>query len=106
MQARFGARSGTAPLLLGLLKIALGLLFGSSLYQLLKEFPPPLLGALLIISGSELAAMVSKQTGKRQWYALGISDAEERGHMHNSVKICVLRVFKCRPAQEQVHVLR
>lgn len=69
MQARFGAKSGTAPVVLGLFKVALGLLFGSTLFQVLKAFPAPLLGALLMISGAELSSMVSKQTGKRRWYA-------------------------------------
>ena len=41
---RFGARSGAAPIFLGLIKLALGLLFGSSLLSLLKSFPSPLLG--------------------------------------------------------------
>jgi len=45
-QARFGARTGAAPIFLGLLKLALGLLFGSSLLTLLKSFPAPLLGEL------------------------------------------------------------
>ena len=52
VQVRFGARSGAAPVFLGLLKIVLGLLFGSSLYQLLKAFPQPMLGSLMIFSGA------------------------------------------------------
>ena len=52
MQVRFGARSGAAPVFLGLLKVVLGLLFGSSLYQLLKAFPQPILGSLMIFSGA------------------------------------------------------
>ncbi len=52
MQVRFGAKTGAAPVFLGLLKLGLGLLFGSSLYQLLKAFPQPLLGSLMIFSGA------------------------------------------------------
>ncbi|CAD7703116.1 unnamed protein product [Ostreobium quekettii] len=55
-QTRFGARSGAAPVFLGIVKIALGLLFGSSLFTLLQRFPEPLLGSMLVFSGVELAA--------------------------------------------------
>ncbi|KAK9918174.1 hypothetical protein WJX75_001970 [Coccomyxa subellipsoidea] len=64
-QVRFGARSGAAPVFLGLLKIVLGLLFGSSLYQLLKAFPQPMLGSLMIFSGIELAASCGRAQGER-----------------------------------------
>ncbi|KAF6260898.1 hypothetical protein COO60DRAFT_1283389, partial [Scenedesmus sp. NREL 46B-D3] len=55
-QYKFGARSGAAPVLLGLLKASLALLFGSSLLALLQHFPGPLLGSMLLFSGLELAA--------------------------------------------------
>jgi hypothetical protein len=55
VQARFGASSGAAPVFLGIVKVVLGLVFGSSLYQLLKAFPQPLLGSLLIFSGKILS---------------------------------------------------
>ncbi len=60
MQVRFGARSGAAPVFLGLLKVVLGLVFGSSLYQLLKAFPQPILGALMIFSGASLCGLIIK----------------------------------------------
>jgi MFS superfamily sulfate permease-like transporter len=63
-QVRFGARWGTAPIFLGLIKIFLSLLFGSSLFSLLQDFPTPLLGAMLFFSGIELAS-VAKQRGHR-----------------------------------------
>ena len=52
MQVRFGARSGAAPILLGVGKLLAGLLFGSSLLALLQAFPKSLLGAMLIFSGT------------------------------------------------------
>jgi MFS superfamily sulfate permease-like transporter len=64
-QYKFGARWGTAPVLLGLLKMGLALLFGSSLLQLLQYFPQPMLGAMLLMSGLELAASVRKETDAR-----------------------------------------
>ncbi len=44
LQVRFGATTGAAPIFLGLVKLALGLLFGSSLFLLLQSFPQPLMG--------------------------------------------------------------
>ena len=51
LQVKFGARTGFAPVLLGLVKLGLGLLLGSSLAELFRAFPEPLLGSLLIFSG-------------------------------------------------------
>jgi MFS superfamily sulfate permease-like transporter len=56
---RFGARSGTAPLVIGGTLLALGLLLGEDATHLLKLVPEPVLGALLLFSGLELA-MASK----------------------------------------------
>ncbi|GFR41642.1 hypothetical protein Agub_g2377, partial [Astrephomene gubernaculifera] len=70
-QYKFGARTGAAPILLGCLKAALGLLFGGSLAALLQSFPQPLLGALLTLSGVELAASVRHTRSARGYsYAL------------------------------------
>ena len=52
---RFGARTATAPLLIGLVLAALGLLLGSSGYQLLRTIPDAVLGGLLLFSGIDLA---------------------------------------------------
>eukprot|EP00210_Caulerpa_lentillifera_P004508 g4301.t1 len=64
-QVKFGAKTGTAPVLLGLAKIILGLVFGSSLFKLLHQFPPPLLGSMLVFSGIELAASCRSETEMR-----------------------------------------
>jgi len=52
---RFGARSGTAPLLLGLALLALALLPGGLGLVLLANIPLAALGALLLITAGELA---------------------------------------------------
>jgi MFS superfamily sulfate permease-like transporter len=52
---RFGARSGTAPLLLGLGLLALALLPGSLGLALLAAIPTAALGALLVVAAGELA---------------------------------------------------
>jgi SulP family sulfate permease len=52
---RFGARTATAPVLIGLLFLALGLFLGRGGYQLLRMIPEAVLGALLLFSGIDLA---------------------------------------------------
>ena len=52
---RFGARSATAPVLIGLVFVTLGLALGHSGYALLRTIPDAVLGALLMYSGIELA---------------------------------------------------
>ncbi|GAB4819782.1 hypothetical protein N2152v2_006828 [Parachlorella kessleri] len=64
-QTRFGASTGAAPMFLGLVKLSLGLLFGSSLFRLLQSFPQPLMGAMLVYAGIELAAVARNQRGER-----------------------------------------
>ncbi|HUP95488.1 MAG TPA: putative sulfate/molybdate transporter [Burkholderiales bacterium] len=52
---RFGATTGGAPIILGMLLIVLALFFGSSIETLLKLFPAALLGVILFIAGAQLA---------------------------------------------------
>src|SRR5438270_2671585 len=52
---RFGARTATAPVLIGLAFVVLGIGFGSSGYALLRTIPDAGLGGLLMFSGLELA---------------------------------------------------
>lgn len=54
-QYRFGARSGASVIILGLFKVALGLLFGQTLVNLLTEIPHGLLGVMVVAAGLELA---------------------------------------------------
>ncbi|MBI2866351.1 MAG: hypothetical protein HYX99_03205 [Chloroflexi bacterium] len=53
---RFGARTATAPVLLGASFLALGLLLGDSAIPVLRLVPTGVLGALLFFSGLELAS--------------------------------------------------
>ena len=64
-QVRFGARWGTAPVLLGLFKIFIALLFGSSLIGIFQAFSTSILGSMLLFSGIELAAVAKGQRGER-----------------------------------------
>jgi SulP family sulfate permease len=52
---RFSARTATAPVLIGLVFIALGVGLGQSGYALLRTIPDAVLGGLLLFSGIELA---------------------------------------------------
>ncbi|KAJ1982341.1 hypothetical protein H4R34_001751 [Dimargaris verticillata] len=61
-QYRFGARTEVSILLLGLFKILLGFLLGTSLLSILQSFPQALLGVMLFISGTELALAARKYT--------------------------------------------
>lgn len=54
-QYRFGARSGASIIVLGLVKVVLGLLVGESIVPLLQRFPKSLLGVMVIAAGVELA---------------------------------------------------
>jgi len=52
---RFGARTGGAPIIIGVLLLALALFFSGSLETLLRLFPRPVLGAILFLTGVQLA---------------------------------------------------
>ena len=52
---RFGARTGGATIIMGTLLIAIALLYGPSVAQLLELFPRVVLGVILLIAGVELA---------------------------------------------------
>jgi sulfate permease, SulP family len=61
---RFGARTATAPVLIGLVFLTLGLAFGSTGYALLKTIPDAVLGGLLLFSGIELASKIQDYGGE------------------------------------------
>lgn len=54
-QHRFGARSGASIILLGALKLFLGLFLGATLLDLLGSFPKSILGIMVAAAGLELA---------------------------------------------------
>lgn len=54
-QYRFGARSGASIILLGLVKLALGLFIGDAIVPVLQHFPKSLLGVMVLAAGVELA---------------------------------------------------
>ncbi|KAG0332169.1 hypothetical protein BG004_001365, partial [Podila humilis] len=56
-QYRFGARTEVSIIILGTLKIFVGLFFGSSLSGLIGSYPSAILGVMLFVSGIELGAV-------------------------------------------------
>lgn len=56
-QYRFGSRSGSSVVFLGVLKLLIGFFFGNTLVGLLKSFPYALLGIMVIAAGLELASV-------------------------------------------------
>lgn len=54
-QYRFGARSGASVVLLGLFKVVVGAVFGTTLLDLLRGFPHAILGVMVVAAGLELA---------------------------------------------------
>lgn len=59
---RFGARTATAPLLIGTVLLAFGVLLGDQAIALLRLVPEAALGALLVVSGLDLAKSAQPQT--------------------------------------------
>jgi predicted benzoate:H+ symporter BenE len=52
---RFGARTGTAPIVLGLMLVVVALFFSGSVATFLALFPRPILGVMLFLAGAQLA---------------------------------------------------
>ncbi|KAI8912356.1 hypothetical protein DFJ77DRAFT_468081 [Powellomyces hirtus] len=61
-QYRFGARTGTSMYFLGVIKLLLGLIFGSSLLALFTYIPFSILGVMLIAAGIEIIS-ITKDLG-------------------------------------------
>jgi MFS superfamily sulfate permease-like transporter len=54
---RFGARTGGALVILGVIILLLGLFFSDSVATIFKMFPPSILGVILFFAGLELASI-------------------------------------------------
>nr|POE54351.1 molybdate transporter 1 [Quercus suber] len=62
-QYRFGARSGASVVILGAIKLILGLFVGDAIVPLLQRFPKSLLGVMVLAAGVELAK-VAQDVGR------------------------------------------
>jgi SulP family sulfate permease len=71
---RFGARTGGAPLMIGVVLVLMALLFGESGFLILSAIPNAVLGVLLIFAGLELCPLIrSLKTNEEYFVALLIS---------------------------------
>jgi predicted benzoate:H+ symporter BenE len=52
---RFGARTGGAPIILGVVLVSVALFFGGSIETIFRVFPAPVLGVILFLTGAQLA---------------------------------------------------
>lgn len=71
---RFGARTGGAPVFLGLVLVVMALAFGQFGFALLTSIPNAVLGVLLVFSGLELCPLVRNlKTNEEYFVALVIA---------------------------------
>jgi MFS superfamily sulfate permease-like transporter len=62
---KFGARTGGATVMVGVLLTVLALFFADSVHVLLRFFPEPVLGVILFLAGAELA-LSSREAGEER----------------------------------------
>lgn len=85
-QYRFGARSGASIAMLGLLKMALGLLVGEPLLDLLAAFPKSLLGIMVVAAGLELAKVgQSLNHGASDLWDSSVEDQQGISRRHKDI---------------------
>lgn len=62
---RFGARTGGSVIIYGAIFLVLGLFFGGVIFEAIKVFPFPILGALLLFEGFALTRLITKVKDSR-----------------------------------------
>lgn len=70
-QYYFGARTGGAPILEGLIELGIGLFLSGSIAALMAAFPMPLIAGMLLLVGIQLAKTAAKLRGWELALALG-----------------------------------
>jgi MFS superfamily sulfate permease-like transporter len=70
-QYYFGARTGGANIIEGIIEISLGLFLASSIAGLLIAFPPAILGAMMLLVGVELAKLAKDVSLDRDLAPMG-----------------------------------
>ncbi|GAB4837381.1 TATA-binding protein-associated factor mot1 [Ancistrocladus abbreviatus] len=69
-QYKFGGRSGGCVALLGMAKLVIGLVLGSSIVKILDQFPVGVLGVLLLFAGIELAMASRDMNSKEEAFVM------------------------------------
>ena len=70
-QYYFGARTGGAPIMEGLIEVGIGLFLSGSIAALMASFPMPLIAGMLLLVGIQLAKTAVKLRGWELVLALG-----------------------------------
>ncbi|CAA7032835.1 unnamed protein product [Microthlaspi erraticum] len=78
-QYKYGGRSGGCVALLGVAKLLLGLVLGSSLVGIMEKFPVGVLGALLLFAGIELAMAARDMNTKGDAFVMLVCAAVSLG---------------------------
>lgn len=86
-QYRFGARSGASVIFLGVIKLVMGLVFGQTLVDLLKQYPKSLLGIMVLAAGLELARVGHSlnQGAPDLWQQSAGQDSSSSARSHRSL---------------------
>lgn len=74
-QYKFGGRSGGCVVVLGVAKLVLGMVLGSSLMNILTQFPMGLLGVLLLFAAIELAMTSRDMNSKSESFVMLVCTA-------------------------------
>jgi len=74
-QYTFGARTGGADILEGLIEVGLGVFLAGSIVGLFRVFPMSIVGAMLLIVAWSLAAMAKDVRGRFNWAVLALTAA-------------------------------
>lgn len=69
-QYKFGGRSGGCVALLGIAKLIIGIVLGSSIVKVLDQYPVGVLGVLLLFAGLELAMACRDMNTKEESFVL------------------------------------
>lgn len=69
-QYKFGGRSGGCVALLGIAKLVVGIVLGSSIVKVLDQFPVGVLGVLLLFAGLELAMACKDMNTKKESFVM------------------------------------
>ncbi|MEK6715849.1 MAG: putative sulfate/molybdate transporter [Candidatus Omnitrophota bacterium] len=74
-QYRFGARTGASVIMLGIIKIFTGFLFGAAFLKICFLYPMSVLGVLLLFAGFELAVTSRDITTKTDFFVMFLTAA-------------------------------
>lgn len=68
----FGGRTGGSVIIYGLLYIGIGVFFGNSFEEVIKVFPLPILGVILLIEGISLMLLVKDTVQDKKGFVIAI----------------------------------